>query len=140
MAAPAFGFSVGDFVAVTSLIVSVVQAIRGISDDLIELKELQDELNHLQSLFEQIGRGISSSCAISVQNVERLQQIFSRCNKILGDFKNFIEKYASSSTGLAKYRRRVEWSLRKKQQVEPFRRRLQSYVSALSIIQGELSR
>ncbi|KAN0071199.1 hypothetical protein V8E54_010630 [Elaphomyces granulatus] len=128
MAAPAFGFSVGDFIAVTSLIVSVVQAIRGISDDLIELKELQDELNHLQSLFEQIGRGISSS-----SDILKMQQI-------LGDFKNFIEKYASSFTGLAKYRRRVEWSLRKKQQVEPFRRRLQSYVSALSMIQGELSR
>ena len=140
MAAPAFGFSVGDFVAVTSLIVSVVQAIRGTSDDLIELKELQDELNHLQSLFEQVKSGISSSSAISEQNVERLRQTFSRCHKILSDFKPFIEKYASSPTGLAKYRRRVEWSLRKKQQVEHFRRRLQSYVSTLSMIQGELNR
>ena len=52
MPPPTFGFSVGGFVAVTGLIVAVVRALQGISDDLVELKELQDELNHLKNLFD----------------------------------------------------------------------------------------
>jgi hypothetical protein len=84
-----FGFSIGDFIAVTSLIVSIIQALRGISDDLFDVKELQHELNHMQSIFEQMENKFSNSITISGQNVERFQQTFSRCL----DFKRFLERY-----------------------------------------------
>lgn len=140
MVAPTFGFSVGDFVAVTGLIVAVVRALQGVSDDLVELKELQDELDHLKTVFEFIESAIFTGSAISVQNGERLLQTISRIQKVLNDFKKFIDKYAGTYAGMAKYRKRVAWSLWKKQQVEPFRRRLQNYATTLSIIQSELNR
>jgi hypothetical protein len=140
MPPPTFGFSVGDFVAVTTLIVTIVQALRGISDDLIELKELQDELNHLKSLFDLIGNAISTGSAITVQNTKRLLEICSSGQKVLSEFKNLVDKYAGSPAGFVKYRRRVAWSLWKKEKVEPFQIRLKSYITTLSMIQSELNR
>lgn len=140
MPLPTFGFSVGDFVAVTSLIVTIVQALRGISDDLIELKELQNELNHLKGLFNLIGNAIFAGSAITVQFTEKLRETFSSGQKVLSDFKSLVDKYAGSPAGLANYRRRVAWSLWKKKKVEPFHRRLKSYVTTLSMIQSELNR
>lgn len=140
MTPPTFGFSVGDFVAITGLIVTIVQALRGISDDLIELKELQNELNHLKSLFDLIGNAISTGSVITVQNAERLLETFSSGQKVLSDFKSLVDKYADPPAGSVKYRRRVAWAVWKKQKVEPFQRRLKSYITTLSMIQSELNR
>lgn len=139
MVTPSFGFSIGDFVAVTGLIVTVVQSLRGISDDLIELQELQVELCHLKNLFEVIGRDILRGDTICTKKLEVFLVTFSNSQRTISDFKGFVDKYAGVSTGLGKYRKRLSWSIWKKQKVAPFRKRLQCYITALSIIQGSMN-
>lgn len=52
MVAPIFAFGVGDFVAVTNLTVAIVQALRGTSDHIRELKATEQQLTHFKSVLD----------------------------------------------------------------------------------------
>jgi hypothetical protein len=141
MVVPAFGFSVGDFVAVTSLIVAVVQALRGTSDDIRELKVTEEQLTHLKSILEQIALAVSSGTAISAKSLEILVKTCADCQTVLTEFKSLISKNTATSPGLAKYVTRIKFILGSKgKKVDLFQKYLQRHISTILLIQNELNR
>lgn len=137
---PAFGFSVGDFIAVSNLVVSVVKALQSTSEDQAELKAIQEQLCHLQELIESVESSIFGGTAISEQNTQKLQRVLAGTEMLLGQFKAFVDKYMVESSSFIKCWRRVEYSLGKKNSMESFRKHLNSYVYMLMLIQNDLNR
>ncbi len=108
MPMPAFSFSVGDFVACTSLIVAAVQALRGSSDDIRELNEIQNDLTHLKDVLDQIELAVSGGTAIATKSVDILSKTCSDCRALLAEFKKFVDENTTASSGLSRFSRRIQ--------------------------------
>jgi hypothetical protein len=141
MVVPAFGFSVGDFITVTSLIVDIVQALRGTSDDIRELKETEQQLTHLKSVLGQIAQAVSSGTAVSVKSLDILAKTCSDCQVLLTEFKTFIDQNTATSSRFAKYGKRINFVLgSKNKHVASFHKSLERHISTIVLIQTELNR
>ncbi|RYP06777.1 hypothetical protein DL765_009365 [Monosporascus sp. GIB2] len=143
MSAPAFGFSVGDFISAIELIVKVSKALRdagGVSEDyrslVIELNLLQDVLAQLHSQrWASIGTS-SSNNPFMVYAKQQTELTIAT----LSDFLNLISKFdaklgSRAPTGWYRgIRRKAQWAIKYAEEVEKLRLRVGTQLHVLGLL------
>ncbi|KAL2042734.1 hypothetical protein N7G274_004493 [Stereocaulon virgatum] len=134
----AFGFRVGDFLAVGNLAWIVYRSCKGMTQEFQEvsrqaltahtlIKELDDEVNNAQSLLNTRGASKQGELVLLVQNLE----------KVLKELKNIVEKYQ----GLARRERRIWNQLRlASEDLDKIRDKLTFHITAINAFMESLSR
>ncbi|KAL2826150.1 hypothetical protein BJY01DRAFT_256088 [Aspergillus pseudoustus] len=126
--APAFGFSVGDFVAVATMIWKISQALSGVSEDSKLYQELQLELSAFQGAFVPLQQAVVNGATLPQVQVTRMKEVLVQIQRLTNDF-NHMEKFKDISTSAGKdrakkyvvLRKRVSWTLYGKRPIQQFR-------------------
>jgi hypothetical protein len=145
MPAPGFGFSVGDFVAVTGLIWQLCQALDDSAEDAKLFKEVQLELFAFNSVILQVQQSVLKSARLSDEVASRLEKTLHQIKATAEDFYQHIRSFKSRASsadnvrGMTQLRMKVTWSFSGKKKVEPFRAAMQSYSAALTLIMQALN-
>ena len=137
-----FGFSVGDFIAVTKLIRDIISSLRDVGGAAYEYQELMLELEGLQRALLEVDR-LRSSTDTPVVNA--IKCIALSCKHPLNDFLKEVEKYkaglACTGTSHSVSRtstviRKATWSLSKKEETQKLRTYLNAHVGSINILLG----
>lgn len=134
-----FGFSVGDFLAAGKLIFDITASLSESSGSKSEYQELLRELDSLSRALkhvENLGRhtGVSTSTINSIRCAALL------CRHPLEDFLGKVRKYEASlgvwgtEKGLKGVGKKVEWALRKKDDVRMLRDYLVLHVGSINML------
>jgi hypothetical protein len=94
---PAFGFGVGDFVAVATLIWKISQAVSDASKDSKLYRELQIELSSFQEVFVQFQQGIVNGAVIPQDQVVRTKIVLAQVERLTKEFNEHMEKFKDLS-------------------------------------------
>jgi hypothetical protein len=145
---PAFGFSVGDFVAVATMIWKISQALSSVSEDSKLYHELQLELSAFQGAFVQLQQAVVNGATPPPDQVTRTKEVLAQIQRLTNDFNNHMEKFKDISTsaqkdGAKKYvilRKRVSWTLYGKRPILQFREAIRGYTAVLVLIMHALNR
>jgi hypothetical protein len=144
---PAFGFSVGDFVAVTALIWSLNQALDEASDDSKLFHEIQLELAAFRDVVIQLEYAMKNGEAAAKDQVDRTRTVLSQMGRVLSEFNQHTQRYKrggevdkDGTRKPASVRRRVQWTFFGKKQVGQFREALRGYTSILNLIMQSLTK
>ncbi|KAL2842628.1 hypothetical protein BJX68DRAFT_166512 [Aspergillus pseudodeflectus] len=144
--APAFGFSVGDFIAVAALIWRLSQALNEASEDSKLFREIQLELSAFRDVVIQLEYAMKDGAAASKDQVDRTRAVFSRMERGMNEFNKHTENYKGGgrvdeegTRGIASIKRRVQWTFFGKKQVGQFREALRSYTIILNLIMQSLT-
>lgn len=129
-----FGLSIGDFVAVTGLVITICQAFDNHAEVLHEFKDIQSELKAVADVVERLQASVFAGTAVREENVEKVKETLDGCKKALEEFRTLALKYNEP----ASVRRRIVWALAGKKKIEPFRRKIQHHVAVLGLVQQEI--
>ena len=148
MPVPAFGFSVGDFVAVTGLVWQLCQLLDDASPYVKLFRDIQLELfafNGVLLLIQQsMMDGVHSKTKISKATIDTLQKTLEQAKETVVEFTFYVKKFKEDSTreagGLVKFKKRLSWSFSGKKKVEPFRQSMSSFSSVLMLSIQTLTR
>ena len=123
-----FGFSVGDFIAVTQLIADVIKSLRETGGAKSEYRELLRELDGLQCALSHLK---SLSSRNPGQTLESIKYAALSCRKAIEDFLGKISKYDGSlaeqntSGPIKRTAHKLRWTFGRKNEIQ----RLQSYLN-----------
>ena len=129
-----FSFSVGDFIAVATLIKDIVVCLKDSGGSASEYQELMDELHGLLLVLDKIEHLEGQTEAITSIKVAALN-----CNFVLQDFRRKLEPYDKSlergkTRGWIKdSTRKVRWELTMKTEVQNLRAYLLAHTSSLNM-------
>ena len=88
-----FGFSVGDFIAVSTLAWDIYESCK---DTPGSFKDISDEVLSLHAVLKEADETIlSSPLSLSPQSQERLKRIYDGCQRALSDLQALVDKYQS---------------------------------------------
>ncbi|KAI1264953.1 hypothetical protein F5Y18DRAFT_388988 [Xylariaceae sp. FL1019] len=125
----AFGFSVGDFVALLNLIVKTCEALDDASGSSPEYQDVVRELRNFSSVIttlQQSTHGTGPNQATS-----QLPTTLSNCRNAVND----LNKFLCSQNGMSSPIRKVLWAIRGKPKLESLRLRILSNMMLLSVLQ-----
>lgn len=145
---PAFGFSVGDFVAVATLVWKISQALSDASEDSKLYRELQLELSAFQGVFVQFQQAVVNAATLPQDHVTRAKEVLAQIERLTNDFNNHMEKFKGLSNSAEKdrtkksvaLRKRVSWTLYGKKPIQQFREAIRGYTAVLTLIMHSLNR
>lgn len=134
-----FGFSVGDFIAVSRLIANLVSALRSTSSE-----EYRDLVSELDSLQETLTRLQNINCTDDQRaEVEALKAAAVSCKSQIDDFATKLEKFESLSKGSISgksknerakaYFRKLEWGFTMQDEVVKMKTRIAAHVGYLDM-------
>jgi hypothetical protein len=141
MAAPGFGFSFGDFVQAISLLNDVRKALRDTGEAKDEFKHVSVDLQHLEILLEQLNRGKwDQGCDAGHLNAVKGMAL--TCRVPLQEFLAKIERYkvlqrddlSGFKDLLGSGRRKAEWVIKMKDEVENFRALIVAKVVSINLL------
>ncbi|MCJ1384439.1 hypothetical protein MMC17_007555 [Xylographa soralifera] len=134
----AFGFSVGDFVAVTNLIVDIGSSIQDVGGSASEYQELQRELQSLQRALLHVDKLRARPDQLPAINVIKCAALM--CRHPLQEFLTSIRKY-EDSLGVGKtkgkpldLKRKTQWGLCKKKAVEKLQNYLNVHIGSINML------
>ncbi|OQE08259.1 hypothetical protein PENVUL_c010G06890, partial [Penicillium vulpinum] len=144
---PSFGFGVGDFVAVASLVWKISQALSDVSEDSKLYRELQLELSAFQGVFIQFQQAIVDGVVLPQDQVTRVKTILAQIERQTKNFNNHIEKFKDLAKSTEKdrakkfvvFKKRVSWSLYGKKPIQQFREALRGYTAILTLTMHTLN-
>ncbi|KAL4909710.1 hypothetical protein BDW74DRAFT_143569 [Aspergillus multicolor] len=143
---PAFGFSVGDFVAVASLIWRLTQALDEASDDSKLFREIQLELSAFRDVIVQFQNAMATGAAPSKEQVDRTRTVLSHIERVVKQLMQHTEKFKGAGPAdkdgtkvITGWRKKVQWSFFGKKQIQQFREGLRSYAAVLMLIMQSLN-
>ncbi|KAK2764930.1 hypothetical protein FQN54_008627 [Arachnomyces sp. PD_36] len=122
MPVPAFGFSVGDFIAATLLIRKVIQGLRDSGGAVEEYQALLRELQHLQLVLKQI-QDLPASTTDSQNHYNAVRGMAFEVQLPLRDFLNKMQtsyeelESAGKKKRLDLMRKKIEWAARMEKEV-----------------------
>ncbi|KAI0160497.1 hypothetical protein GGR57DRAFT_385153 [Xylariaceae sp. FL1272] len=128
----AFGFSVGDFVAVIELIVKTCEALDDASGSSQEYQHVARELKNFKSVITTLQQTTTETGPN--QHTSQLPTTLRDCSKAVDDLNNFL----CSQNGMSSPFRKVLWAIRGKQKLESLRSRILSNMMLLSVLQQNM--
>ncbi|KAI0429140.1 hypothetical protein F5Y09DRAFT_268839 [Xylaria sp. FL1042] len=135
MSAP-FGFSVGDFLAVISLVFKICQALDNASGSVAEFRDVKQQLKSFGHVVDGLQKAGVDPSTISSENAALLPEILQSCTEALNDFQSFLSSYNGMRTVVKK----VSWVTLGKSKLEGFRSRIHANMMLLSLIQQDIQR
>ncbi|MCJ1247952.1 hypothetical protein MMC30_005167 [Trapelia coarctata] len=142
MAAP-FGFSFGDFVAGIGFIKDLVEALRESGGSGEDYRAIISELGILQTALEAV-QSLNVDDSLTSERIA-LYHSASLCQEVILTFYEKISKYntaldiGGSGSWFQDSRRKVQWALCQKADVEVFRARVKAHAASISIMLVTLS-
>jgi hypothetical protein len=122
-----FGYSVGDFIAVTALAYKVYKSCSGASES---FRNISAEVRSMQLVLEETQDLISENKqSLEPRRVARLVEIKDGCHDVLRDLERLLEKYESLGSDKQRTRDKVKWGL---EEVSEVRERLSINVNLLT--------
>ena len=146
MPVPAFGFSVGDIVAVGTLLYHVGKAVDAASEDFQEFCETQKEISLFKDVLSQLEQMSATGSPFTGVDASRFKGVLDEGQKELKRFDAFVTKYADGAIkkdevkSIVKFRKRVPYTLHGKHKIRAFRKRLHSCLLTLSAVLQILNR
>ncbi|KAJ5929029.1 hypothetical protein N7454_006877 [Penicillium verhagenii] len=138
---PAFGFGVGDFIAVATLVWQISQALSNASEDSKLYRELQLELAAFQAVFVQFQKAVVHDTALPQDQVNQTREVLAQIERLTNDFNGHMEKFKALSNPAkdkAKrsitLKRRISWTLYGKKPIQQFREAMRGYSAVLTLI------
>ena len=121
-----FGYSVGDFIAISALAVKVYTAYKDAPD---AYRHISEEVVALQILIDKAAQHFKST-TLGRKDLHDGQQVLKSCESVLVDLNSLIENYKSlSSTNRGPFFKRVKLG---KEDIATLRARLTSNATLLS--------
>lgn len=139
MAAPAFGFSVGDFVTVVQLICKVSSALKSVGGAADDYKLLRQELEELQCVLEQL-KDLPSWSSPSLNHYNAIRGMALRIQEPLEAFLGKMERYKAAlgtSTDKAVWqgvKRKVQWAVGMEEEVRRLRSIVTMKIATISLL------
>jgi len=132
-----FGFSVGDFLAASQLITQITRSLREAGGSKSEYQELLRELESLSRALQHVDR--LESRALSSATLDSIKCAALLCRHPLDEFLQKIQKYDTSlglwaTGGVKSAARKVEWAMRKKEEVCKLRDYLSLHVDSINML------
>ena len=141
MIAMSFGFSVGDFVAVGSLIADIVNSLQEASGSKSEYQEILRELEGLQHALSYLDKLQSSdACSTSIDSIKYAAL---SCRRPLQQFLDKIKKYDNtlgvwSKAGTVRSAAdKLKWAYTQKDEVRKLQTYLNVHVATINILLAE---
>ncbi|KUM56572.1 hypothetical protein ACN42_g10641 [Penicillium freii] len=144
---PAFGFGVGDFVAVASLLWKISQALSETSEDSKLYREFQLELSAFQGVVVQFQQAMPNGPILSKDQVTKTRNVVAQIERLINDFNRHMDKFKKNTSPtekdgtrkLVNLRKRVTWSFFGKKPIQQFREALRGYTAVLTLIMHSLN-
>lgn len=146
MAAPAFGFSFGDFVSAISILNSIRKALRETGGAKDDFRNICSEMEHLEVLLEQLHCGTWDHGA-DAGHLNAVKGMALAVKIPLQEFLGRVEKFRSMMTGLDGTRtfsdvrhavgskaRQAQWAVQMKDEVEKFRAVIVAKIVAINLL------
>lgn len=139
MAAPGFGFSVGDFIAGVSLVKKLVRALNDAAGSRAAYRKLINELLNLEEALTQIGNLQLSPAQESQKLI--LLRVATQCETSIEAFLQKNAKFKGSlglqsSTMLPSWRtnlHKIQWALCKDNAIDDLRTEIAAHTTALNV-------
>ncbi|KAJ5934240.1 hypothetical protein N7466_003787 [Penicillium verhagenii] len=138
---PAFGFGVGDFVAVATLVWQISQALSDASEDSKLYRELRLELAAFQAVFVHFQQAVVHDTALPPDQVNQTREVLAQIERLTNDFNNHMEKFKVLSNPAKDkikrsitLKRRISWTLYGKKPIQQFREAMRGYSAVLTLI------
>lgn len=138
MAAPAFGFSAGDFIAATKLIVDVSKALKDAGGASDEYRSLVAELGLLQNILTELQSNSASQPCSDGPLMGYMRQQYDLTLETLADFLGFISKFDAKlgtqapSGRLRGAGRKAQWAVVCAKEVEKKRLKVEMQLHTLT--------
>ena len=140
MVAPAFGFSVGDFVSVIQLVGKVSKALKDTGGAEDDFKLLYQELSQLQIVLEQL-RDLPPSASVSQNHFNAVRGMALAVQIPLQEFLDKIEKFKiafespkSHFSELRKAGRKAQWAVWMQEEVNKIRSVVTMKIVTISVL------
>lgn len=139
MATPGFGFSVGDFVTVATLIWKLCTALNDASDDIKFFRDIQAELFAFNGMIVQLQQSINNTIALPEEQWLVVQKTLEQTHATVKEFGRYVDSFKACSPGregtqaITKWRKKVVWSFSAANKVKRFRESMRSYSSILTL-------
>ena len=139
MPSPAFGFSMGDFVTIATLIWKLCKAINDVSEELKVFREVQLELFAFNGVIIQLQQSIRNAVALPEEEWLAVEQTLQRAKTTLEGFGRFIDTFKAGpsdkveANAISNWRKRVVWSFSGQKRTKIFRESMQSYSAILTL-------
>jgi len=130
-----FGFSVGDFLAVLTLVGTVIDALRESSHVSASFYSLINELFALETSFLRV-----KSLETDDDQYVQLRQAASQCQRTIDAFYKKIQKYQphlqqeGTDSKIKDVWKKIKWATCKKQDLEEFRAEIRGHTSSIEIL------
>ena len=143
MAAPAFGFSVGDFISVISTLNDIRKALHDSGGAEEEFREVLLDLQQLEIVLQWLERGDWGRSG-DLGHVNAVRGMSLTCQVPLKEFWGKIQKYKVMTSDHSQIRdvtgkvkgvaRKIKWAVQMKEEVSKFRTVIVSKVAALNLL------
>ena len=102
----AFGYGVGDFLAVLQLALTVYNDFKNAPG---QLKDISNDVGSLHSVLKEAEESITPYNTLSEQSKARLAEILRGCKAVLDELKTICEKYKLRNPALKRWWYRFRW-------------------------------
>jgi hypothetical protein len=132
-----FGFSVGDFLAAGKLIGQITLSLQEAGGSKSDYQELLRELESLDRALKHVEK--LGSRSVSTATLDSIKCAALLCRHPLEEFLGKIQKYESglgvwAKDGVKGTARKVDWALRKKEDVRKLRDYLSLHVNSINML------
>jgi hypothetical protein len=139
MVPPAFGFSVGDFIASIHLIAKISRALGDAGGATGEYREALLELQHLQLLLEQL-RDLPPTCSGSLNHYNAIRGMANAVQLPLLAFLKKMDAYheklgpSANSSSLSSAKRKIQWVMSMADDVKELRVVVAMKIVSISVL------
>ncbi|KAL9116952.1 MAG: hypothetical protein Q9187_006515 [Circinaria calcarea] len=139
MPAPAFGFSVGDFIAAINLVVKISKALKDTNGAATEIKDLLQELQQLELLLEQL-KDLPPESSPSLSHLNAVRGMALSVQIPLRDFLGKMEKYRLAATSQSRSNllrgvgRKVQWIVTMQEDITQLRAVVTMKIVSVSVL------
>ena len=139
MPPPAFGFSVGDFITVATLIWKLCKALNNKSEDSKIFRNVQVELFAFNGIIVQVQQSIRNGIALPEEEWLVVKKTLQQTKATVEEFGRYIDTFEAGppdkegTQAIVNWKKRVVWSLSAGKKVKSFRESMQSYSAILTL-------
>ena len=136
---PAFGFSVGDFVAVIQLINKISKAVRDAGGAVEDYQDTVSELESLKEIFKRLDSSHASpswgeNLSLPIKaHTESVLESLTRFSHVISKFDSNLGKTAPKGWTQGSWKK-VQWSIQYAKEVEKLRASVGTCLSALNLL------
>lgn len=131
MPALVFGFSVGDFVAIATLLWKLGKALNNATEVSKVFCNVQVKVFAFNSLIIQLQQSVANAAALPEEQWPMLQQTLEQTEATTADFCRYIDTFKADGSNrtqtIQNWKKRVTWSLLGDTKIKSFRESMRSY-------------